>query len=186
MVKSNSNNPVKYSNKLVMKAQQDDTGRRYKKVVGTIGQQNEQLYFNLAQMLEVEDVYYSQEGSALDEFLKVDLVLELDEEENLVLQIKSTEEQVDNFLENNPKVYYKNLQYPTPPASCADKSNLELLFELSEFLGIPVRKKILEAIELVQVFKKAGAQPPASVFRSTSHSLQKLGLVKVSGGRFII
>lgn len=177
-------NKLKMTNKLVVRANNDDTGRRYE-----TNERNlyEGLYRNLALLLEIEDAWTSDLGSALDEFLKVDLVIQdyndLVEGKVLVFQIKSSKFGADKHL-YLCEVKYQNNKFLVPPVLVPDKPYLELLLELSEFTGIPLRENTIAAIELYKATR--GKTFPRFTFKSYNNVWLTLQLATIKGDSIVI
>lgn len=172
--------------KLVNRANQDFTGRKYKDKEGK-GMEYERFWRDLALLLDIKDCWMSLETSALDEFLKVDLVIEKEDpdipETCLVFQIKSSKAGAEKH-QDLQTVSYKAKTYAVPPCLVADKPPVELLKELSDFTGISLRDSTIAAIELSQNLK--GKSLPKSAFKNpVIHALRVLNLVKEQGNTLL-
>ena len=167
---------VTMSKTVLTKANTDDTGRHYESE-----SQLEFVYVQLANLLEIEDSWVSRQGSALDEFLKIDVVIEEEQDKPcLVFQVKSSESGADKH-QSLKEVQYQSRTYSVPPILVPDQPLKVLLEELSLFTGIPIKQEIQQLLALAKAYK--GKSLPASMFKPTQmRAIEFLQLGKVQGG----
>lgn len=171
---------LKLSKKMLKKANTDDVGRTYKETSTPY----EGYYRDICLLLDVEDVWTSVTSSALDEFLKVDLVLELkDDSQCLVFQVKSSVKGAEKHL-NLKTVTYNKITCQVPPVLVPNKSNLDTLYELSEFTGLNIKDETLTAIELSKKLRNVSL-PRKSFNYKIINALRVLNLAKVSGDSIV-
>jgi hypothetical protein len=174
MIKGN----LSYMNtKMIKSANLDDTLRRYESE-----SRLEFMYVELAWLLDISDAWVTREGSALDEFLKIDIVIEQDSEglRCLVFQVKSSDKGANKHL-SLETVTYRGKEYSVPPVLVPDRKMVDLLRELSEFTRIPIRKEILDLLEVSS--RSKGKDLPAVLFKPEQlRAITLLCLGKIQGG----
>lgn len=150
----------------------------------------EELILALCNLLYgVHDVWRSTPGGALDQIIKGDIVIEIEDSEDcFVLQVKSSEAAALEHEELPPPVYNGRQLPRTPVVFTQGKSPWELLMELSEGTGLAVREDILSAAEKLQKLRAAGIrEAPVSLFRpGLGGRLAQLQLLAVKQGKYFV
>lgn len=153
------------------------------------GEEAEVMVMELAKLLHsVKHVWRASLGSELDQTIKGDVIVDLEDDESFVLQVKSSWHEAHKY-EELPPPSYKGFNLPKVPVTVTEgKDGWQLLQELSESTGLPVNDSILKGVLLLETAKKGGlVKFPSSIIKpGLLSNLTRLGLLRMERGEHYI